>query len=303
VFDVWASLSRGASIVVVDESAVLSGRRMLDRVHDRAISVWYSVPSALVLMLESGLTERGAPSLRVVFFAGEVFAIKHLRRAMSAIPHARFFNLFGPTETNVCLACELTAPPAADAEAIPIGRACCGDEILILDADGEQVPDGQIGELFVAGPTVMLGYWEGGRRPQAPHPYPTGDMVLRRSDGQLMYHGRRDHMVKVHGHRVELGEVEAILQAHELIQEAIAFAIEQRLVAVIVPAHTSLSVLDVKRHCAERLPRYMIPNDIRIVHQLARTSSGKVDRGRARAAVVADAGEVLVVSPAREPAH
>jgi clorobiocin biosynthesis protein CloN4 len=148
----------------------------------------------------------------------------------------------------------------------------------------------------------MLGYWDRGARTPARHPYPTGDMVLRRSDGELMYHGRRDHMVKIHGFRVELGEVEAALQAHELVHEAIAFAIEQRVVAVIVAAHTSLSVLDIRRHCAERLPRYMIPNDIRFVHQLARTSSGKIDRVRTRAAVVAGDAEVLV-SPVPEPAH
>ncbi len=298
VFDLWSSLSRGASVVIVDEVTVLNGRRMLDRIHDNAISVWYSVPSALVLMLESGgLAERGAPSLRVVFFAGEVFPIKHLRRTMAAIAQARFFNLFGPTETNVCLAYELTGAPAADAPAIPIGRPSCGDDAFILDADGKDVAAGEIGELFVEGPTVMLGYWDGGRRTPARHPYPTGDMVARRTDGELMYHGRRDHMVKIHGYRVELGEVESALHAHELAQEAIVFALEQRLVAVIVPSDTTLSVLDVKRHCADRLPRYMIPADIRIVTQLPHTSSGKIDRVRTKAAIVE--GDVNVLAPVR----
>jgi L-proline---[L-prolyl-carrier protein] ligase len=143
----------------------------------------------------------------------------------------------------------------------------------------------------------MLGYWDGGRRAQARHPYPTGDMVMRRADGELMYHGRRDQMVKIHGHRVELGEVESALHAHELAQEAIAFAVEQRLVAVIVPSDTTLSVLDVKRHCADHLPRYMIPSDIRIVQQLPRTSSGKIDRVRTKAAVIG--GDVEVLAPVR----
>src|SRR5690606_26008199 len=108
VFDIWSSLSRGASVVVVDEVSVVNGRRMLDLIHDRAISVWYSVPSALVLMLEAGgLAERGAPSLRAVYFAGEVFPIRQLRRTMAALPGALFWNLFGPTETNVCTAYRL----------------------------------------------------------------------------------------------------------------------------------------------------------------------------------------------------
>ncbi len=300
VFDLWSSLSRGASVFIVDEVTVLNGQRMLDRIRDKAISVWYSVPSALVLMLETGgLAQRGAPSLRVVFFAGEVFPIKHLRRTMAAIPQARFFNLFGPTETNVCLAYELPGAPDSDATAIPIGRPSCGDQAFILDGEGHPVADGEIGELFVEGPTVMLGYWDSGRRTPARHPYPTGDMVTRRSDGELVYHGRRDHMVKIHGYRVELGEVESALHAHERVKEAIAFAMDQRLVAVIVPSDESLSVLDIKRHCADRLPRYMIPSDIRMVMQLPRTSSGKTDRVRTKAAVIE--GNVDALAPVRRP--
>jgi amino acid adenylation domain-containing protein len=287
VFDIWATLSRGATIVIVDEATVVSGRRMVDTIRSKDIHVWYSVPSALVLMLETGgLSERGAPSLRVVFFAGEVFPVKHLRRAMAALPDARFFNLFGPTETNVCLAYEVSAPPAPDTAAIPIGHASCGDVVSIVDAGGHPVAEGDVGELLVDGPTVMLGYWDAGRRTPARHPYPTGDMVSRRADGELMYHGRRDHMVKIHGFRVELGEVEAALHGHPGIHEAIAFAVEQRLVAVVVPSDLALSVLDVKRHCAERLPRYMIPSDVRLVIELPRTSNGKTDRVRTRAAVV-----------------
>jgi amino acid adenylation domain-containing protein len=294
VFDIWASLSRGATMVVVDEATVVSGRRMLDRIHGKAISVWYSVPSALILMLENGgLAERGAPALRTVFFAGEVFPLKHLRSTMAALPNARFFNLFGPTETNVCLAYEVTSPPPADAAAIPIGQASCGDVISIVDGEGQAVPEGEVGELYVDGPTVMLGYWDGGRRTPARHPYPTGDMVSLRSDGELMYRGRRDHMVKIHGFRVELGEVEAALNSHPGIQETVVFAVGQQLVAVAVPSDPSISVLDIKRHCAVRLPRYMIPGDVRLVEELPRTSSGKADRVRTRAAVVDGDSSVL----------
>jgi amino acid adenylation domain-containing protein len=287
VFDIWSSLSRGARVVIVDEVTVVNGRRMLDLIHEKQITVWYSVPSALVLMLETGgLADRGAPALRAVYFAGEVFPIKHLRRTMSAIPQAVFWNLFGPTETNVCTAYRLPGPPDEEDKAIPIGRASCGDVASIVDESGKPVPDGEVGELFIEGPTVMLGYWDSGRRTPAKHPYPTGDMVSRRPDGEIMYHGRRDHMVKIHGYRVELGEVEAALNAHEQVQEAIAFAHDQRLVVVIVPRDASLSVLDVKRHAAARLPRYMIPSDIRLVQRLPRTSSGKTDRVRTKAAVI-----------------
>jgi amino acid adenylation domain-containing protein len=294
VFDIWSSLSRGATIVIIDESTVIHGRRMLDRIHEEAIRVLYSVPSAWSLMYEAGgLKERGAPSLRVVYFAGEVFPTKQLRRTMELIPRARFFNLFGPTETNVCLAYEVPGAPTADASAIPIGRPSCGDSITIVDEHGAQVAEGELGELLVDGPTVMLGYWDGGRRTPAERPYPTGDLVRRLPSGDLMYHGRRDHMVKVHGHRVELGEVEAALLVHPMIEQAIAFADEQRLVAVLTASDPSLSVIDVRRHCATLLPPYMIPGDVRIVAELPRTSSGKVDRVRTKRAVLEQDGAVL----------
>jgi amino acid adenylation domain-containing protein len=294
VFDVWASLSRGASIVVVDEATVVSGPRMLDCIHANGIRVWYSVPSALVLMLETGrLAERGAPSLRTVFFAGEVFPLKHLRATMTAIPQARFYNLFGPTETNVCLAHRLPGVPADDASAIPVGRPSCGDVANVLDPEGRPVPDGEMGELFIEGPTVMLGYWDGGRRTPPRIPYPTGDLVSRRPDGEFMYHGRRDHMIKIHGFRVEPAEIEAALNAHSQIREAIVMAVEQRLVAVVVPSDADLSVLDVKRHCASRLPKYMIPGDVRLVAALPRTSNGKTDRVRTRTAVLEGDSSVL----------
>ena len=290
VFDIWATLSAGATLVIVDEATVLSGPRMLDRIHDKAITVWYSVPSALVLMLDHGaLTERGAPSLRVVFFAGEVFALKHLRRAVAALPATRFFNLFGPTETNVCLAYEVPAAPAADALAIPIGRPSCGDSATILGEDGRPVPEGEVGELYVDGPTVMLGYWQGGQRTPARRPYPTGDFVARRPDGEIMYHGRRDHMVKIRGFRIELGEVEAALAAHPGIRETAAFAIEGRLAAVVLAADPDLSVLAIKRHAASRLPPYMIPSEVKIFAELPRTSSGKIDRVRLAAMLAAGA--------------
>jgi amino acid adenylation domain-containing protein len=298
VFDLWGSLSRGSTIVIVDEVTLGSGRRMLDRIHARAISVWYSVPSALALMLENGgLAERGAPSLRTVFFAGEVFPVRQLRRTMAAIPQARFFNLFGPTETNVCLAYEVAAPPAPDAAAIPIGRASCGNAVSILDPEGRPVPDGEVGELFVDGPTVMLGYWDAGRRTLAQRPYATGDLVARRPDGEFMYHGRRDHLVKIHGFRVELGEVEAALRGHPGIKEAIAFGLGQQLVAVAVPSDPAVSVLDVKRYCAARLPRYMIPAEVRLVEGLPRTSSGKVDRVQTKAALAG--GNPSLLKPAQ----
>jgi clorobiocin biosynthesis protein CloN4 len=156
---------------------------------------------------------------------------------------------------------------------VPIGTACSGDKAW--------VDTGDEGELVVDGPTVMLGYW--GHEPQR-GPYRTGDIVRVLTDGSFDYAGRRDHMVKVRGHRIELGEVEAALNAHPDVAEAAVVVTETgptaRLTAVLVPGARRPGVLGLKQHCARRLPTYMIPDDIRFVEELPKTRNGKVDRTR-----------------------
>ena len=111
-----------------------------------------------------------------------------------------------------------------------------------------------------------------------------------------MYHGRRDHMVKIRGFRIELAEVEAALMQHPGTREAIAFAVEQRLVAAILPSDPDLSVLAIKRHCADRLPPYMIPSDVRLLAEMPRTSNGKIDRVRLRAKLMDGAAQPAAVN-------
>jgi acyl-coenzyme A synthetase/AMP-(fatty) acid ligase len=114
--------------------------------------------------------------------------------------------------------------------------------------------------------------------------------VERGPDGEILYHGRRDHMVKVRGFRVELGEVETALALHPGILEAVAFAHEGQLVAVVRASDPGLSILAIRRHCATRLPPYMIPTGIRLVAELPRTTSGKVDRVRIKNTFTTDSG-------------
>ncbi|GHO60135.1 hypothetical protein KSB_86100 [Ktedonobacter robiniae] len=140
---------------------------------------------------------------------------------------------------------------------------------------------GEEGELIVEGPTVMVGYW--GQPALQEARYATGDIVCLQEDGNYSYLGRRDHMVKIRGHRIELGAIEVALEAHPAIQEVVVLVqgqdVAARLVAfLVVGEQGGLSLLEVKRHCAERLPRYMIVDDISLMEALPRTRNGKVDR-------------------------
>ncbi|MFF3444708.1 amino acid adenylation domain-containing protein [Streptosporangium sp. NPDC002721] len=281
VLDLYAAFSAGATVCPVPAELAYAPARMADFLRRERVSVWYSVPSALTLMMrDGGLLDTPAPaSLRAVLFAGEPFPIAGVRD-LAAWTGARLLNLYGPTETNVCTFHEVVPADLARDRSVPIGRAACGDTVRVVRPDGREAAAGEEGELVVEGPTVMLGYW--GREPQA-GPYRTGDIVRVLPGGSLDYLGRRDHMVKVRGYRVELGEVEAVLGSHPQVA-GVAVVVsgegaDARLRAFVLPAPgTAPGVLGLKRHSAERLPPYMIADEIRFVDELPRTRNGKIDR-------------------------
>jgi amino acid adenylation domain-containing protein len=280
VFDLYAAFLSGARVAIVPEQHAYVPRALVDFVVDEAITVWYAVPSALILMVDrGGLLDQPGLALRAVVFAGEPYPIQALRRLRHGLPGVRLFNWYGPTETNVCTAHEVKDIAPDRKVPVPIGRAVSGDRVWAVREDGSDAGVGEEGELVVDGPTVSLGYW--GRTPQGDEPYRTGDVVRLEADGDYVYLGRRDHMVKIRGHRVELGEVEAALLTHPDVAEAAVVAvgsgIEAQLVAFIA-GRRELALLELKRHCAERVPRHMIVDRAVFVEELPRTRNGKVDR-------------------------
>jgi clorobiocin biosynthesis protein CloN4 len=281
VLDLYAAFASGASVHLIGSELAYAPVQLVQFLHEHEITVWYSVPSALMLMMRGGglLEQPAPPALRTVLFAGEPFPITGVRQ-LAGWTGARLLNLYGPTETNVCTFREVTPADLERERPVPIGAASCGDTVWAVNDEGRAQP-GEEGELYVDGPTVMLGYW--GREPQR-GPYPTGDVVQVRHDGSFDYVGRFDHMVKVRGHRIELGEVEAALTSHPGVENAAVVVagsgLDGRLAAFVVPAPgtSGAGVLALKRHCAARLPPYMIADSVDFVTELPRTPNGKVDR-------------------------
>ena len=230
-----------------------------------------------------------------MIFAGEVFPPRHLARLMAELPHPRYLNWYGPTETNVVTAFEVPAGGAGDRPA-PIGKACANTEVFAVTSEGHRVSrPGEEGELYVRGPSLMRGYWgQPARTSQAlvADPfraesgelvYRTGDLVTLEPDGNYAYLGRRDTMVKIRGYRIELGEVEATLYRHPAIGEAAVLPVPDellgtRLRAVVAADGSDLTREDVLDHCRQWLPGYMVPDIIEFRETLPRTSTGKVDR-------------------------
>jgi clorobiocin biosynthesis protein CloN4 len=209
VLDVYGAFATGASVHLVSTTMSHTPWELVDFVARHGITIWYSVPSALILMMtRGGPLDRQAPaSLRGILFEGEPFPMRDLRR-LAAWTSARLLNLYGPTETNVCTAREIAAADPRRSRPVPIGTAVCGDRVWTVTPEGVVSGPAECGELVVDGATVMLGYW--GEEPRR-GPYHTGDPVEVLPDGSFDYGNRLDQLVKVRGHRVSPGEVEAAL--------------------------------------------------------------------------------------------
>ena len=294
IFDLFTTVKAGGTVVLVPDRLSTFPVKLTELVRARGITIWYSVPSALILMLTRGkLAEWGAPSLRLILFAGEVFPIKYLKELRRAF-RGRLANLYGPTETNVCTWYEVGGDVLQRDTPIPIGKATLNYEVFALTADGRRVAPGEQGELYARGPGLMTGYWGDSaktaavlvRNPLQPA-YDewvcrTGDLVIPDQRGDYLYVGRRDHMVKIRGYRVELGEVEAALYQHEKVREAAVVPVDGpdggKMLQAFVVGDGSVTVELLERHCLERLPRYMVPERFAIRPALPKTSTGKIDR-------------------------
>lgn len=298
IFDIFAAIGAGARIALVPERLSTFPVKLAEFIRDERISIWYSVPSALTLMLERGqFASHTYPALRVVLFAGEVFPVKFLHQLMRATS-ARLYNLYGPTETNVCTYYEVRPSDLARTTPVPIGVPIANYDVFAVDETGARITAAGVeGELWGRGPGLMSGYWGDAERtarvlrpnpflPELSHDliFATGDIVSLDADGNFLYHGRRDNMVKSRGYRIELGEIEAALYRHPQIREAAVLALPDpmltnRLRAIVaVDAPADLTVEALREFCRAQLPRYMIPDLIEIRDALPKTSTGKIDR-------------------------
>jgi amino acid adenylation domain-containing protein len=289
VFDIFSTCRAAACLTVLPDGAATFPVSIASWLEAERISVWYSVPSVLVLLARYGSLERFDLSrLRTVIFAGEVFPPKYLARLIAELPHSRYLNWYGPPETKVC---------RADTQPVPIGKACANTEVFAVTSEGRRASrPGDVGELYVRGPSLMRGYWGQPaktsevliRNPfRAEHDelvYRTGDVVTLEEAGSYAYLGRRDSMVKIRGYRVELGEVEATLYRHPAIREAAAMPVPDALLGsrlravVTADGGSKLTRENVLDHCRQWLPSYMVPDIVEFREGLPRTSTGKVDR-------------------------
>ncbi|HEU4928213.1 MAG TPA: amino acid adenylation domain-containing protein, partial [Candidatus Krumholzibacteria bacterium] len=244
ILDIYTPLKHGATLALIPEDVGKEPQKLAALIVDAGITVWYSTPSILSLLVQYGkLPEHDLSRIRTVLFAGEVFPIVHLKALHAILPKPRYFNLYGPTETNVCTFYELPPTiPADRSDPFPIGVVCSHLEAAVVDDEGNVVTKGERGELVIRGASVTPGYWnlpeqtakaylnsgigagDDGKRAEVRW-YKTGDIVTEEAGGVYIYAGRKDRMVKKRGYRVELGEIESCLYRHPQVREAAVVAL------------------------------------------------------------------------------
>ncbi|WP_217180046.1 D-alanine--poly(phosphoribitol) ligase [Streptomyces sp. AC495_CC817] len=292
-FDLFVALTSGAALWIVPDDEAKDVTALARGIREHGVSVWYSVPSALGLLASSGaLTRDGAKSLRHVLFAGEVFPMPRLRALARLLPEdTALYNLYGPTETNVCVWHRVRPEDLHRTAPVPIGGPVPGAVLHVVDEQGRALTEpGAIGELVVGGDCVTPGYWRRTADPVADQHrqglHPTGDLVSYEEDGLLVYRGRKDRMVKLSGYRVELGEIEAAVQQHPSVAEAAVLVTEGHgggrltLYYTLREGAEAPGLIQLKRHCAALLPTYMVPHIARRLDAMPHNANGKVDHRR-----------------------
>jgi len=294
VFDLFVTLINGAELVLFTQQECRNPLLLAQQLSEHRVGTLYATPSLLQILLRYGRLGRyDFSALRRVLFAGEVFPIEPLRQLQSAWDQADFYNLYGPTETNVVTWFPIPKPiTAGQTDPYPIGQLCpyAQGTIWHENAPAKWEPAAE-GELLIRGNSLTPGYLGQVKKNKLAFLlfnnqkwYKTGDRVRVNDSGELVYLGRTDRMVKRRGYRIELAEIEHAFTRHQTIIQAAAVSRMQPetgteitvFYQLSIPA-TTLTTLELKQFCTAQLPSYMIPDHFVVLPSFPCTSSQKVD--------------------------
>lgn len=298
-FDVYATFAAGAELHMVPSSASLSPPGLAGFIRAAALTQWFSVPSVLTYLARfDAVADGDFPALERLLWCGEVLPTPVLAHWMRRLPHVRFTNLYGPTEATIASSSfAVPGVPEDESVPVPIGTACDGEELVVLDERLEPAPVGEIGELYIGGAGLSPGYWRDERRTRevfVPDPRPgrdgeriyrTGDLARVDDDGVVAFRGRTDSQIKSRGYRIELGEIETALQTVEGMRECAVVGVETggfegtAICCAYAPMEgRALEPPQVRGALASRLPAYMLPSRWIALDALPKNVNGKIDR-------------------------
>ena len=293
-FDMFMAWERGAYLCCPSQKTLIKPGKF---VRDMELTVWFSVPSTVAFMKQLGMLKpRQYESLRLSLFCGEPLPISSATAWLEAAPNSILENLYGPTELTISCTLyrwdQVRSPGESELEIVPIGYPHPGMNVLVADQNLNEVAPGEEGELLMNGPQMSLGYWRDQEKTAAAFVVPpgksdvyyrTGDRVRRPTENRPLTHlGRTDFQVKVLGHRVELGEIEAVVRNLTGLDGVVAVGWPLTPsgcggIEVFVEGDPC-DENRLRNLCTLRLPVYMVPRRIHFKEMLPRNANGKFDR-------------------------
>ncbi len=288
--ELYPTLKFGATTYLIPKELFMFPIKLVEFLNQYKINTVCWVVSALTMISAFGALDEIKPEyLHTIAFGSEVFPIKQFKRWREALPDCSFTNLYGPTEgTGMCCYYKVDRDFAPD-EVIPIGRPFRNTEILLLGADDKPVQAGEQGEICIRGTSVTLGYYNNPEKTSESYVqnplndmypeiiYRTGDLAKYNDRGELIYLSRKDYQIKHMGHRIELGEIEVVVNMLEGIKNACCIFddVKKKIILCYVG---DITKAEVTTFLKEKLPRYMLPNQIHQLDVMPLTANGKLDR-------------------------
>lgn len=299
VYDIFGVLGAGGALVLPDADRLRDPGHWCELVAAHRVTVWNTAPALAEMLVEYAEADPAAAarlrSLRVLLLSGDWIPLSLPDRLRAVIgEQVRVIGLGGATEAAIWSICHPVRQVRPEWSSIPYGRALREQFFLVLDDDGLPCPIGVPGELHIGGAGLARGYVgddEQTARRFIRHDrlgqrlYRTGDLGKWRPDGTIEFLGRVDRQVKVRGHRIEPGEIEAVLDRHPAVRRCVAAAVpgaddRPQLVGYVVAGETPVVTAELADHAARHLPRYMVPSRWVSLDTLPLTPNGKVDHSR-----------------------
>lgn len=299
VFDIWSYemcllMGKGVSIVIIPDTFSAFPVKILQLMQQHKVSYIFWVPTIMVNIANMGLLQQvPLPSLRLCWFAGEVFPTKQFNIWRHNLPKTTFANFYGPIEITLDCVYYTIEREIADDEPIPIGKPFRNTDILILDENNQKVAEpNKEGELCIRGTSLAMGYYNNPEKTAAAfvqnplnqsYPeiiYRTGDLVFINNRGEIVFKGRKDSLIKHMGYRIELGEIEhVIINTLKLVKNGcVVYNHQRKEITLYYEAENEMAPAEFRKAIGNTLPKYMIPVVYHHLTELKRNTNGKIDR-------------------------
>lgn len=293
VKDIYSCLKTGATLILIPKAYFMFPNNVVDMLDDNGVTTLIWAVSALCLLVRlHGLKYRRPSAVRRIMFSGETMPLKQLNQWKEYYPDAVYVNLYGPTEITCNCMYHVLDREYKDTDKIPVGIPFSNERVILLSEENELISEpGTVGEICVMGTELALGYYNNAeatakafvRNPlnksYSETMYRTGDLGYYDEDGLMYFAGRRDFQIKHMGHRIELEEIDALLNALDGVERACTFLDTARNKMVTYYMGTADSAC-IKEEMRTKVPEYMIPNVFVEVEELPVNKNGKIDRAK-----------------------